>query len=310
MTSARPNERIAYFNGEYVPESHVRIPYRDRGFRWGAGCFDTERTVEGKIFKLEEHIDRLFRSMRYLRIEIPQSREEIAEATREVVRRNLPLLPRGEDFWVYQNVSRGADWVGDEPNLREGPTVIVTVQPLPLRSRASLFRDGIELMTAPIRRTSPEAQSPRAKMTNYINVTLADMHVKAQNPNAWASLLDASGHLNEGTGQNLWLVRDGALYTPRGAMVLEGVSRATVFEIADRLGIATHEADLDLFDGYTADEIFLSSTSLCVCPVSSMDGRKPLCEGVPGPVTRRIMDGYKDLLQFDFEGQYLQFLTD
>ena len=83
-----------------------------------------------------------------------------------------------------------------------------------------------------------------------------------------------------------------------------------MFEIADRLGIATHEADLDLFDGYTADEIFLSSTSLCVCPVSSMDGRKPLCEGVPGPVTRRIMDGYKDLLQFDFEGQYLQFLTD
>ena len=310
MTSARPNERIAYFNGEYVPESHVLIPYRDRGFRCGDGCFDTERTVGGKIFKLEQHVDRLFRSMRYLRIEIPQSREEIAEATREVVRRNLPLLPRGEDFWVYQNVSRGADWVGDEPNLREGPTVIVTVQPLPLRSRASLFRDGIELMTAPIRRISPEAQSPRAKMTNYINVTLADMHVKAQNPNAWASLLDASGHLNEGTGQNLWLVRDGALYTPRGAMVLEGVSRATVFEIADKLGIATHEADLDLSDGYTADEIFLSSTSLCVCPVSSMDGRKPLCEGVPGPVTRRIMEGYKDLLQFDFEGQYLQFLTD
>ena len=82
MTSARPNERIAYFNGEYVPESHVLIPYRDRGFRWGDGCFDTERTVEGKIFKLEEHIDRLFRSMRYLRIEIPQSREEIAATCR------------------------------------------------------------------------------------------------------------------------------------------------------------------------------------------------------------------------------------
>lgn len=308
--TARPNERISYFNGEYVPESHVLVPFRDRGFRWGDGVFDTERTVEGRIFKLREHIDRLFRSLRYLRIEIEETPEQIAAISEELVRRNLPLLPDGEDFWVFQNISRGADWVGDEPNLRRGPTVIVHVQPLPLKSRARLFRDGIELMTAPIRRTAPEAQSPRAKMTNYINVTLADMHVKGQNPDAWATMLDANGHLNEGTGQNLWLVRDGALYTPRGSMVLEGVSRATVFEIAAALGIPAHEADLDLFDAYTADEAFLSSTSLCICPVSSLDGRKPAAAAIPGPVTRRLMDGYRDLLQFDFEGQYTQFLED
>ena len=307
--SERPNERVAYFNGEIVPESHVVVPFRDRGFRWGDGAFDTERTVNGKIFKLRPHIDRLFRSLRYLRIEIDETRDEIAAATEEVVARNLSLLPEGEDYWVYQNVSRGADWIGDEPNLRKGPTVIVHVQPLPLRSRAALFRDGIELMVSPIRRTPPEAQSPRAKLTNYINVTLADMHVKSQNPQAWAALLDVNGNLNEGTGQNMFLVRDGGLLTPRGEMVLEGVSRQTVFELAETCGIPVREADLDLFDAYAADEAFLSSTSLCICPVRSVDNRPLANPAIPGPVTRCLMDAYKDLLDFDFEQQYLQFLN-
>ncbi|MBT7648672.1 MAG: hypothetical protein HN768_16680 [Rhodospirillaceae bacterium] len=304
----RPNERISYFNGEYVPESHVVVPFRDRGFRWGDGAFDTERTVNGKLFRLKEHIDRLYRSLRYLKIEVNETPEEMVAITEEVVKRNLSLLPEGEDYWVFQNVSRGADWVGDEPNLRRGPTVIVHVQPIPFRSRAKLYREGIELMIAPFRRTPPESQSPRAKLTNYINVTLADMHVKAQNPDAWAGLLDINGNLNEGTGQNLWLVRDGELYTPRREMILEGVSRDTVIDIAADLGITVHETDLDLFDSYTADEIFLSSTSLCICPVRSIDSRRPAQEGIPGPVTRRLMDGYKTLLGYDFEQQYLQFL--
>ncbi len=303
----RPNERIAYFNGEYVPESHVLVPFRDRGFRWGDGAFDTERTINGKLFRLKEHIDRLYRSLRYLSIEIDETPEQLAEITEEVVKRNLSLMPEGEDYWVFQNVSRGADWVGDEPNLRKGPTVIVHVQPIPFAKRANLYRDGIELMMAPFRRTPPESQSPRAKLTNYINVTLADLHVKAQNPDAWAGLLDINGNLNEGTGQNLWLARDGELYTPRREMILEGVSRETVVELAETVGIKAREANLDLFDAYTADEAFLSSTSLCVCPVRSIDSRRPGCHDIPGPVTRRIMDAYKELLDFDFEQQYLQY---
>lgn len=306
--TGRPNERVAYFNGDIVPESHVLVPFRDRGFRWGDGVFDTERTVNGKIFKLKEHIDRLYRSLRYLRIKVKETPAEMAAMTEEVVQRNLPLLPKGEDYWVHQNVSRGADWVGDEPNVREGATVIIHVQPLLLRARASVFRDGIKLLVSPIRRTPPEAQSPRAKMTNYINPTLAEISVKAQSPDAWPAMLDIHGRLNEGTGQNMFLVRDGELLTPRGEMVLEGVSRQTVFELAASCGIKAHEADLDLYDAYTADEAFLSSTSLCICPVRSIDSRTFANEAIPGPVTRRLMDAYKNLLGFDFEQQYLQFL--
>ena len=305
----RPNERVAYFNGDIVPESHVLVPFRDRGFRWGDGVYDTERTIDGKIFKLPEHIDRLYRSLRYLHITIKETPAEIAAITEEVVRQNLSLLPKGEDYWVHQNVSRGTDWVGDEPNLREGATVIVHVQPLLLRARASLFRDGIKLLVSPIRRTPPEAQSPRAKMTNYINQTMAEIHVKAQSSEAWPAMLDVNGRLNEGTGQNIFLVRDGELLTPRGEMVLEGISRQTVFELAAECGIKAREADLDLYDAYTANEAFLSSTSLCICPVRSIDGRAFVNEAIPGPVTRRLMDAYKKLLDFDFEQQYLRFLA-
>ena len=303
----RPNERIAYFNGEFVPESHVLIPFRDRGFRFGDGVFDTARTVDGAIFRLKEHVERLYRSLRYLRIEPPESPEEMAAATEEVVRRNLSLLPEGEDYWVFQNVSRGPDWVGDEPNLRRGPTVVVHVMPLPLRERAALFRDGIELMTSSFRRIAPDAQSPRAKMSSYINLILADMEVKASNPKAWATMLDVEGRLNEGVGQNLFLVRGGELLTPRGAMVLEGVSRGVVLDLAAELGLPARESDLDLYDAYTSDEAFLSSTSLCICPVRSIDHR-PLAEAaIPGPITRRLMDAYKGALGgFDFEAQYLR----
>ena len=305
----RPNERIAYFNGEFVPESHVLIPFRDRGFRFGDGVFDTARTVGGKIFRLEEHVARLYRSLRYLRIEPPEAPDEMRAATEEVVRRNLSLLGEGEDYWVFQNISRGPDWVGDEPNVRWGPTVVVHVMPLPLRQRATLFRDGIELMTASFRRTAPDAQSPRAKMSSYLNLILADLEVKAGNPKAWATLLDVDGHLNEGIGQNLFLVRGGELLTPRGAMVLEGVSREVVLELAAKLGIPAREGDLDPFDAYTSDEAFLTSTSLCICPVRSIDHR-PLAEAaIPGPVTRRLMDAYKEVLGgFDFEAQYLRMI--
>ena len=115
--------------------------------------------------------------------------------------------------------------------------------------------------------------------------------------------------MNEGTGQNLFLVRDGELMTPRGTMVLEGVSRAVVLELADDLGIPAREADLDPYDAYTSDEAFLSSTSLCICPVKSIDHRPLADKAIPGPVTRRLMDGYKGVLGgFDFEAQYLRMI--
>lgn len=303
MTST---ERIAYFNGRFVPESQVLIPFRDRGFKYGDAVFDTTRTFGHRVFKLREHVERLYRSLRYLRIDPGLPPDRMVEITEEVLGRNLPLLEPDDDYWVTQRVSRGLDAADRAVWGREGATVIVECVPLPLRQRAALFRDGIRVVVPSVRRTPPDALSPRTKTHNYLNMIAGDLEVKAQDPQAWAVLLDTSGNLAEGLGSNVFLVKDGALYTPRAQFVLAGISRDTVIALAREAGIAVAEQDLDLFDAYTADEAFLTSTSLCICPIQSVNGARIGAGNVPGPVTRLLTDAYRRFVDHDFVGQYLK----
>jgi branched-chain amino acid aminotransferase len=299
-------QRVAYFNGRIVPEREVRVPFRDRGFKFGDAVFDTTRTFGHRIFKLGEHVDRLYQSLRYVQIDPGVSPARMIEITEEVLRENLRLLEPDEDYWVTQRVSRGLD-PGDQPGWDQtGPTVIVECLPLPLRARARLFRDGIKVIVPAVRRVPPECLSPRAKTHNYMNVTLGDLEAKKADPEAWAVLLDTRGNLAEGTGSNIFLVRGGTVYTPREQLVLAGISRETVIELARGTGIPLVERDLDLFDAHTADEAFLTSTSLCICPVRSVNGVAIGSGQVPGPVTRRLTDAYRQLVDYDFVAQYLK----
>jgi branched-chain amino acid aminotransferase len=299
-------ERIAYFNGRFLPESQVLIPFRDRGFKYGDAVFDTTRTFGHRIFKLGEHVDRLYRSLRYLRIDPGLSPTTMMEITEEVLGRNLPLLEPDEDYWVTQRVSRGLDPAEREVWAQAGPTVIVECVPLPLRERASLFRDGIRVVVPSVRRTPPEALSPRVKTHNYLNLIAGNLEVKARDPEAWAILLDTSGNLAEGLGSNVFLIQRGTVYTPRERFVLAGVSRQTVIELARQAGIPVVEKDLDLFDAYNADEAFLTSTSLCICPIQSVNGVRIGGEHMPGALTRQLTDAYCRLVDFDFVAQYLK----
>ena len=298
--------RIAYFNGRYLPEREVLVPFRDRGFKYGDAVFDTTRTFGHRVFKLAEHIERLYRSLRYLRIDPGLTPEALIEITGEVVRRNLPLLEPDEDYWVTQRVSRGLD-----PSAREiwpeqqGATVIVECVPLPLRERATLYRDGIRLMTPSVRRTPPEALSPRVKTHNYLNLIAGGLEVNAQDPGAWALLLDTSGNLAEGLGSNIFLAQKGVLYTPREQAVLSGISRETVIDLARDAGLTVVEKDIDLYDAYNADEAFLTSTSLCICPIATVNGAK-IGAALPGPLTRQLTEAYCRYVDFDFVGQYLK----
>jgi branched-chain amino acid aminotransferase len=301
--------RIAYFNGRYVPETEVVVPFRDRSFNRGDGCFDMTRTFDGRIFRLEEHVERLYRSLRYLSIDVGLEPKEMMAITEQVVARNEPLRAAAGDWWVAQRVSRGVDAVGDEGWADTGPQLIVDCTPLPLRKRAAHFRDGIDVVVPSIRRTPPSALSPRAKTHNYLTVIMADREVKAARPEAWSVLLDENGNLCEGIGSNIFVVRDDRVYTPREQYVLPGVSRRTAMELAARLGIPCEERDLDVYDALTADEVFLTSTSLCICGVRSVNGR-PIGNGrVPGPVTRRLTDAYVALVGTDFVAQYLSRLA-
>jgi branched-chain amino acid aminotransferase len=308
MSDARANHRVAYFNGRIVPEREVVVPFRDRGFKYGDAVFDMTRTFEGRPFKLKEHVDRLYRSLRYVGIDPGLGAAEMVSVSEEVLDRNRHFLTPDTDYWLGQRVSRGVDAVGDEGWEQRGPTVIVECVPLPLKARARLFRDGIDIVVPPTRRTPPDSLSPRAKMHNYLNLIIADREAKAQDPEAWSVLLDASGNLAEGIGSNIFLVRDGEVLTPRERFVLPGISRETVIELCRGLNVPCREADLDMFDAATADEIFMTSTSLCVCPVRSIGGRKlPL--PMPGPVTQRLIGAYAESVGCDFVAQYLRHLV-
>ncbi len=304
----RANQRIAYFNGTYVPEADVRVPYRDRSFIYGDGCFDMTRTFAGKPFRVEDHIDRFYRSLAYLRIDIGLTAKQMIDITHEVVRRNAHLLGEGQDWWVGQRVSRGVKAVGDEGWDHTGPNVIVDCQPLPFQARAAHYRDGIRVIIPSVRRTPPSSLSPRVKTHNYLNMIVADQEVRDRDPEAWAVLLDENGNLCEGMGSNIFIVKDGRISTPQGRYVLEGVSRQTVIELAKSQGYEVIERDIDLYDAYTADEVFLTSTSLCICPVAKVNGAVIGDGRVTGPVVAKLTKAYSDAVGCDIPAQYLRHL--
>jgi branched-chain amino acid aminotransferase len=311
VSRIRANERIAWHNGRYVPESQVLIPFRDRGVIYGDAVFDTTRSFGHRLFKVREHLDRLYRSLRYLRLDPGLSPAELAGITEEVFERNLHLLNPDEDYWISQRITRGLTKGIDSPFEQDGPTVIVECLTLPLRQRSRHFRDGIRVVTPPSRRTPPEALSPRAKTHNYLNLIQAEQEVRSLDPEAWAVLLDTSGNLCEGQGSNIFLVRDGELLTPRERFVLPGISRQTVIDHARQLEIPFREADLDLYDALTADEAFLTSTSLCICPVTTINGQRiGRPDQVYGPVTQRLVDAYRQFVDHDFVAQYLKHLPE
>ena len=299
-------EMVVYHNGEMKPASQVGISIYDRGFLYGDAVFDATRTFGGKTFRLDRHIDRLYNSLRYLRIDVGMSKTEMTDITEAVVARNHPLLPAGQDMWVMQRISRGVE----APNRQGGitPTIIIESHAIPFAARASLYRDGARISTPSVPRVPPRFLSPRAKTHNYLNLIMGELEAHGEDPDSWAILLDEFGNLTEGRGSNVFLVKDGAVMTPKSQYVLEGVTRNQTLDLAAGLGIPTAECDLDLYDAYTADEAFLTSTSLCICPVSGVNG-SPVSDGkVPGPVTERLMTAFSDLVGMDFAEQYLAHL--
>ncbi len=309
--SRRPGERVAYFNGDIVPESEVRVPFRDRGFKYGDAVFDMTRTFGHRIFKLEEHIARFYNSLKYVQIDPGMSQKEMIARTEEVLAANLSLLGPDDDFWVGQRVSRGVDLVGgDMWETAGGPNVIIECAPLPLKPRARLYRDGIDVWVPSVRRTPPESLSPRAKSHNYLNLIMADMEAKAHDPESWAILLDNRGFLTEGIGSNIFTIKDGVLYTPKAQYVLGGISRETAIELAEKIDVPVVEQDIDMFDATTADEVFLTSTSLCICGVRTVQGNRIGDGAAHGEITKALMDAYAELVNYDWMGQYLKRLED
>ena len=300
-------DHIAYFNGDWVKYKDVRVDPQDRGFTHGDTVFDVERTFDGKTFRMEQHISRLYRSLKYARIDPGLSIAEMIEITETVLRRNERHRAEIGDYTINQWVTRGVDGFASASGLAEGPpAVCVNVRPINFTRYAHLYETGQHGVITKTRSYSSESLDPKIKHQSRMNFSLASLEADDFDKGSWALLTDREGHLSEGVGYNYFLVTDGAVRTATDKAILKGVSRGTVFDIADQLGIPCVEEDLQPYDLYTADEAFFASTSYCVLPMTQVDQRN-IGDGKPGPVTKQILAAWSEMVGVDIVDQALRF---
>ena len=296
-------EYTAYFKGEWMPFSQVKIDPMDRGFTVGDVVFDVARTFNGKSFRMEDHIQRLYRSLKFVRIDPGLSAKEMLDISEEVVQRNDHLRAEVGDFTITQFVTRGP---GSSSRSAGPPAVCVKVAPIGFGRFADLFKDGAHGVITRTRSYPVESLDPKVKNYSRMNFNLADLEAADVDPEAWPILTDAEGSLTEGTGYNVFLVTDGVIRTPGDRNILQGVSRGMVFDLARQLNIPLVEEDLQPYDLYTADEAFFSGTSPCILPVSKVDQRE-IGDGRPGPIVQQLLSAWSETVGMDIVDQALRF---
>ncbi len=277
-----------FINGELVEKDDARISVFDHGFLYGDGVFEGIRIYGGAAFKLDEHIERLFRSAKAIMLDIPTSREELKKAVRKTMAANG--LSEG---YIRLVVSRGVGTLGLNPFSCHDPCVIVITDTISLYPPET-YKNGLEVMTVATVRNIPEALNPRIKSLNYLNNILAK--IEAQNAGCMeAIMLNAKGFVAEASGDNIFVVQEGVLLTPGvNAGALEGITRGIVIELARETGREVREADLTRYDIFTADECFLTGTAAEIVPVVKVDGRT-IGDGKPGPVTLDLLKRFHKL---------------
>ncbi|MCE2405424.1 MAG: aminotransferase class IV [Dehalococcoidia bacterium] len=288
-----------WLNGEYVPRCEAKISMTDRGFRLGDVVFDTSRTFDGEVFRLRDHLDRLYRSLKYTRIDPGMSIDEMERLTLEVVRRNEEVRrAANDDYMVTQIVTRGEGAAIGAARAN----VSIWIDPIDFARYAPLYESGAHVVIPRTRSYSSDQVDPKVKHYSRLNFVMAELETRDVDPNAFPVLLDPDGNVSESIGANFCIVTGGVLRTPGGKSILHGVSRMTLLELAERLDIPTSQEDLQPYDVYTADEAFLCSTPYSVLPVGRADNRK-IGSKVPGPVTRQLLAAWSEMVGLDIVDQ-------
>lgn len=300
-------ERIVYLNGDFVPESKASVSIFDRGFTSGDGIYEATRTFGHTLFRLKDHIDRLYNSLNYCRIEIDLPPNHMAEVCAEVVDRNLGLIGADDDYSLWHVITRGPRVPGT--NATKDPTVAIFVQPVDFVHYAPEYLAGVALVTPATRRIPPQCLDPKAKVTNKMNHNQALFEAQQVDPNAVPLMLDMDGNLCETNVANVFFFSGGKLFTPSARTVLGGVTRKVVLELASELGVEVVEGDFTPFDMYNADEAFLSGTSGSITPVNALNGKK-VGDDLPGPQTLALMRAWNDLVGLDYVAQAIRHLGD
>ena len=277
-----------YIDGKYYDEKNAKISVFDHGLLYGDGIFEGIRAYNGRVFKLKEHIDRLFYSAKAILLSIPMSHGDLMKATVETCRKN-----KIRNGYIRLVVTRGVGGLGLNPNKCKKPSIIVIADKIQLYP-AEYYERGLDIITVPTVRNLHSALNPAIKSLNYLNNILAK--IEANNGGCEeAVMLNSEGFVAECTGDNLFIVKGGQLLTPPlSAGALYGITRGVVMDLGRELGLQVSEPNLTRYDLFNADECFLTGTGAELIPVVKIDGRV-IGSGKPGPVTRKLVESYHSL---------------
>lgn len=277
-----------YIDGEFHDKENAKISVFDHGLLYGDGVFEGIRFYNGRVFRLEEHIDRLFDSARAIALNIGMDKSAVIEATLETIRQN-----QLHDGYIRLVVTRGVGDLGLNPMLCPKASLFIIASKITLYS-ADKYENGLDVVTCATRRIPHGALSPMVKSLNYLNNVMAK--IEAQNAGAGEGLmLNEQGFVSECTGDNIFIIKNGVITTPPiSAGALAGVTRSVVFDLAAEFGIPIHEPMMTRYDIFTADECFLTGTAAEIIPAVKLDTRL-IGDGKPGPITRRLITRFREL---------------
>ncbi|MDE2928094.1 MAG: aminotransferase class IV [Acidobacteriota bacterium] len=294
--------RIVYFNGDFVPESEARVSIFDSSLMFGDMAFEVARTFGGKPFRLGHHLHRLYASLRLLEIDPGMTAQEMYDLTLETLERNFPTEPRDMDWQIMHDVSRGplSLYRSAFPKGVQ-PTVSINCWPLVTHMGhfAPNYDSGVDVVIASQQALPAQLVDAKAKTRSRLHYQMAVLQGARMGENKWPVLMDPDGFLAEGPGWNIFLVRDGVLLTPEGRNILLGVSRATIIDLANELGIPVQEANLGRYEALQADEVFCTATTYSLVHAASFEGQT-VGNGRPGPVFRRLTEAWMNLAGLDF----------
>ena len=303
---SKENERVVWFNGELVPESEAKISIYDSALMFGDMVFEMTRSFNKVQFKLREHLERLYASIKYIRIPLEMSIVEMEKHINETIEANDPLFAADDEHRLMIDVSRGILSIYQGiVGAHKGPNVIIADFPLrwTVAGMGKLFDAGINAVITSQRAIPARLLEPKVKNRSRIHYLMANIEASNyEGDNNWALLLDPDGFIAEGTGDNFFIVKDNVIITPEPRNILRGVSRAYIFELAHKLGLSCIEKNIEPYDVITADEAFMTGTPFCILPVSSLNNSAIGSQSM-GAITHRLLDAWSSEVKVDIVGQ-------
>lgn len=296
--------RQVYLNGKYVSEQEARVSIFDSALMFGDMVFDMTRTYRQQPFRLRQHLERIYAGLRYFEIDCRMTIDEMEEATLQTLAINLEAL-EGAEAQIMHNVSRGP--LGVYKSVFDGdlrPTVTINCWPYwwHLAPYGPMYRAGVHAVIPGQHSVPAHLIDPKVKNRSRVYYQMANLQAQKLDPKAWALLTDDQGLVTEGTGYNFFIVKKGRVITPPGHNILLGVSRGAAMELLEALGLPALEREFGQYEIVNADEAFFTATSFAIMPVTQLN-KRPIGDGKPGPVTRRLIEAWSDMVGVDIVAQ-------